>query len=475
MLLAAVPLLSAVTTSSIAVAAPVAASLNRPNIVVILTDDQGYGDISFNPHHPNEVSTPNMDALAREGVFFSRAYTSGSVCAPTRTGLMLGRYQQRFGIFGGSNNEKGIDPEIPIFPSFLPEEYTSMAIGKWHLGMDVDYPDLKWHSMNRGFDECFQFMGKGDHDYYASKSEDLEYSPIYKNRVRLPASINGEYLTTRLTEAAVEFIDREKDNPFFLYLAYNAVHAPPQAPEEDIKRYQEDFPDISEDRAILMAMLDHLDRGVGSVVKKLKDEGLWENTLLFFLTDNGGSRAMKANNGILRGFKKQLFEGGIRTPWVVNWPAKFKGGRTIDVPVISIDILPTALEAIGVSMPTETPFDGKSLMPLLVGETGTHHANLYFDSGGKKGEWAIVQGDWKAHGDKEKRQLYNLAQDPSEKNDLSLKKVRRAGALFRQHKAWRKEMLEFASAGKPAAPEREMSEEGFLSVESGEKTLAHPL
>jgi arylsulfatase A-like enzyme len=261
----------------------------RPNIVVILTDDQGYADISFNPHHPPEVSTPHMDALAREGVFFKQAYISGSVCSPTRAGLMLGRYQQRVGVYTAGDGGRGFDPKIPIFPSFLPKEYTANAIGKWHLGLDEDYPELKWHALNRGFDECYKFMGRGAHDYFKLKGASgvHDTGPIYRNKKRID---DEGYLTTRLTEEACDFIERSKKQPFFLYLAYNAVHFPKQAPQEDIDRYKKKFPNLTEDRVILMAMLHHLDLGVGAVVKKLKDEGLWENTLLFFFTDNGGAK-----------------------------------------------------------------------------------------------------------------------------------------------------------------------------------------
>ena len=230
-------------------------------------------------------------------------------------------------------------------------------------------------------------------------------------------------MTTRLTEEAVAFIDREKDNPFSLYLAYNAVYAPAQAPKQDIHHYQKKFPGLSKKRAILMAMLYHLDLGVGAVVEKLKNENLWENTLLIFLTDNGGSKAMEANNGRLRGFKGSLYECGIRTPWIVSWPAKFKGGRTIDTPVISLDILPTALDALGVKAPRKNPFYGKSLMPVLTGDAQTLHSELYWNSGEPKGEWAVRQSDWKAHGFKEKYELYNLADDPSETTDLKSKKL----------------------------------------------------
>ena len=198
---------------------------SQPNIVIILTDDQGYADISLNPQHSREVSTPNMDALAKDGVVFSQGYTSGHVCSPTRAGIMIGGYSQSVGVYTAGDGGRGFDPKKKIFPGFLPDEYVSTAIGKWHLGLDEDYPELKWHAMNRGFDECYKFMGRGGHSYFDLRSDtDGKFSgAIYRNKER----INDEgYLTNRLTEEAVEFIDRNKQNPFFLYLAYNAVHAP---------------------------------------------------------------------------------------------------------------------------------------------------------------------------------------------------------------------------------------------------------
>ena len=420
-----------------------------PNIVVILTDDQGYADISFNPDHPEEVSTPHMDELARGGLFFSQAYTSGHVCSPTRAGLMLGRYQQRVGVYTAGDGGRGFDPKLPIFPTFLPNEYTSTAIGKWHLGLDEDFPELKWHALNRGFSECYKFMGRGGHDYFKLQGvKGSDYAPVYRNKKRLTDNEYNGYMTTRLTEEAVDFIDREKADPFFLYLSYNAVHAPAQAPKEDIERYQKKFPQISEKRATLMAMLYHLDLGVGTVVKKLKDENLWQNTLLFFLTDNGGSKAMEANNGSLRGFKGSLHEGGIRTPWIISWPEKFKGGRTINTPVSSIDILPTVIDATGIKVPEGTQFDGKSILPLITGQSGSHHTNMFWNSGPPKGEWAVRQGNWKVHGFREKYSLFNLVVDPSETQDLAAENPVKARELFDLHKKWLKTMVQSAGTGK---------------------------
>ncbi len=410
-----------------------------PNIVVILTDDQGYADISFNPDHPKEVSTPHMDALAKEGVFFSQAYTSGPVCSPTRAGIMLGQYQQRVGIYTAGDGGRGFDPKLRIFPSFLPEEYKSMAIGKWHLGLDNDYPELKWHAMNRGFDEAYKFMGRGGHDYFESKGVNGDdYAPIYRNKARIPADEYEGYLTTRLTEEAVAFIDRQKRDPFFLYLAYNAVHTPAQAPREDIDFYKNKYPYLSDRRATLMAMLYHLDKGVGAVVNKLKEEEVWDNTLLIFLTDNGGAGAMEANNGALRGFKQMLYEGGIRTPWIVSWPARFKGGRTIDTPVISFDILPTVLDALAVE--ADRAFDGKSLLPLIEGGETEHHSVLHWDIAGPRKEWAALQGSWKLFSSRGKQELYNLEKDPSETTDVIGQNPAKAKELLELHKKWKREV-----------------------------------
>ena len=435
-----------------------AATSSQPNIVVILTDDQGDADISLNPHHPQEVSTPHMDALAHDGVTFTQAYTSGDVCSPTRAGLMLGRYQQRVGVYSAGDGGRGFDPKISVFPSFLPDKYVTAAIGKWHLGLDEDYPELKWHALNRGFDECYKFMGRGGHDYFnlRSDAEGKFMHPIYRNKERIH---DKGYLTNRLSEEAVAFIERSKSRPFFLYLAYNAVHAPAQAPQDDITAYRRRFPNITKERAILMAMLKHLDDGVGQVVGKLKKEGLFDNTLLFFLTDNGGSKAMSADNTPLRGFKGSLEEGGIRTPFIVSWPAKFSGNRTVDTPIISLDILPTALEAIGVEPPADPAFDGKSLLPLLTGASKKHHQTLFWCKEG--GEWAVRRGDWKLRSVKEQIELFHLADDPSETANLADNRPETVKTLRNAFEAWIAEMADpLSGASKPGEvkPQGELTE-----------------
>ncbi len=392
---------------------------SKPNIVIIISDDQGYADISFNPHHPKEVSTPHLDALARESVFFTQGYISGNVCSPTRAGLMTGRYQQRAGIYTAGEGGSGLPLNERIFPQFLkPAGYVCGAFGKWHLGLTSEY-----NPAARGFDEFYGFLGRGAHDYY--KLDDPE-SPLYRNLD--PVKDHG-YLTTRLTDEAVSFIRRNKSRPFLAYLAYNAVHAPAQAPEEDIRQFNTGDPQ----RDILMAMLAHLDAGVGRVVQTLKTEGLWDNTLLFFLTDNGGAKAMHADNAPLRGCKQQNYEGGIRTPFIVSWPAQVKGGRFCDTPVISLDLLPTALAVVGLEPPKERPFDGRSLLPLLRGETKVLHEHLFWSEGGSSGEWAVRSGNWKLVASRDQRELYDLGADPAEETNLAQKhpdKVKQLSALY---------------------------------------------
>jgi arylsulfatase A-like enzyme len=354
---------------------------------------------------------------------------------------MLGRYQQRVGVYTAEEGGSGFDPRIPIFPSFLPDDYVSAAIGKWHLGLDDDYPVLAWHALHRGFDEAYLFMERGAHDYFRLKgaSGPHDTPPLYRNLERID---DEGYLTTRLTEEACDFIERHKERPFFLYLAYNAVHAPKQAPPEDVARYRARFPHLSENRATLMAMLYHLDLGVGAVVGKLKDEGLWDNTLLFYLTDNGGARGMEANNAPLRGWKKSKWEGGIRTPFIVSWPRRIRGGRTLDPPVISLDILPTVLDALDVPLPERPPPDGKSLLPLLSGSTESIHEHLFWSSGGADGEWAVRSGDWKLVGIRERRLLFHLATDPSETSDLAAQRPEKVRELTGLYERWLEGMAE---------------------------------
>ena len=421
-------------------------SASQPNIVVILTDDQGYADVSYNSHHPKEVSTPNIDKLARTSVICTAGYTSGHVCSPTRAGLMTGRYQQRFGIYTAGEGGSGVPLSETFFPQHLKKAgYTSGAFGKWHLGVDI-----KYNALHRGFDEFYGFMGRGAHDYFDLNTPD---HPIYRGLK--PIKDKG-YLTDRITEEAVSFIQRHKDKPFFAYVAYNAVHSPAQAPAADIRKETDDPA-----RNTLMAMLRSLDAGVGKIVDTLKTEGVYDNTLLFFLTDNGGSKVMHANNAPLRGYKQQDYEGGVRVPFIVSWPAKLKGGTTCPVPLMSIDILPTALAAAGAGRTGKLPFDGRNILPALEGKTDKVHDQLYWSSAAGKGAWAIRAGKWKLVGLKDRLELFDLETDISEAKDLARKHPERVKTLKQLHDSWLDEMAEPAngaakrwSADAPAADKK---------------------
>ena len=399
----------------------------KPNIVIILTDDQGYADVSYNPHSPPEVSTPNIDALAHASIICTQGYTSGHVCSPTRAGLMTGRYQQRFGIYTAGEGGSGVPLDEVYIPERLkPAGYVSGALGKWHLGLTEEY-----HAMNRGFDEFYGFMGRGAHPYF--DHSDMDH-PIYRGFT--PIEEKG-YLTTRITEEAVDFINRHREDSFFLYVAYNAVHAPPEAPEKDIKNVTGD-----ETRDTLMAMIKHLDMGVGEIVASLKEHKIFDNTLLIFLTDNGGSSAMHANNTPLRGFKQMDYEGGIHVPFIVSWPTRLEGGKKCDVPMWSTDLFATALDAAGLPMPKEKPLDGKSILPALKGETDSLHAELYWSSAGEKGKWAVRSGDWKLVAEKKRIELFDLEKDPGETIDLSAKHPEVVSELTAKYNTWLDEMAD---------------------------------
>lgn len=406
---------------------------SKPNIVIILSDDQGNADAGYQ-RTPSTVSTPSIDKLASDGVVFTDGYASGYVCAPTRAGLLTGRYQQRFGFYAASDSRQGMPlSEITLAEVLKKEGYATGAYGKWHLGLTPDY-----HPCSRGFDEFYGFLGHGAHDYFDLKlvqeGADDFHQAIYRNYTAI--SDTG-YLTDNLAREACSFIKNKanKGNPFFLYLPFNAVHTPMQAPEEDIAKF--DTGDRKRD--IQLAMLHRLDIGIGRVIETLKAEGVYENTLIFFLTDNGGAKASSAINLPLRDFKHSVYEGGLRVPFIVSWPEKFKPA-VCDEPVISLDIMPTILAAIGAELPSDRIYDGKNFFPAITGETTKPiHDELYFD--GNDGYWAVREGDWKALLTKKgELELYNMKTDRVEKNNLVSQEPEIAEKLKAKYEQWRSEM-----------------------------------
>lgn len=412
----------------------------RPNIVIIVSDDQGNADAGYQ-RNPAEVSTPAIDQLASDGVIFTNGYASAYVCAPTRAGLLTGRYQQRFGFYRASDSRVGMPlNEITLADVLKKEGYTTGAFGKWHLGLSEQH-----HPCNRGFDEFYGFLGHGAHDYFdlalIEEGADDFHQAIYRNLN--PISDTG-YLTDNLGREACNFIRDHagKEKPFFLYLPFNAVHAPMQAPEEDIAKFDSGDPK----RDILLAMLHRMDLAIGDVIETLQDEGVYENTLIFFFSDNGGAKANSSNNLPLRDFKQSVYEGGLRVPFIVSWPAQLENG-TCDEPVISFDVMPTVLTAIGAELPTDRVIDGKDILPAARGMVKNPiHGQLYFD--GNDGHWAVREGDWKlVYNRKKQYELFNLSNDLEEKINLAEINPVKVSSLKEKYEKWRSEMGE--PMGKP--------------------------
>ncbi|MEC7566586.1 MAG: sulfatase-like hydrolase/transferase, partial [Planctomycetota bacterium] len=366
----------------------------KPNIVLIVSDDQGYADISAFDHPP-EIVTTNLDRIAKSGARFSNGYASAYVCAPSRAGLLTGRYQQRFGFYSGGDSRIGLPlSEMTVATLLKKAGYATGVFGKWHVGLEKQY-----HPLSRGFDEFYGFLGHGAHDYFELKAGD-EHNGMWRNWDRID---DTGYLTDNLGREAAAFIRRHREEPFFCYIPFNAVHWPLQAPEEDVRRYHNENPD----RNVYLAMLDRMDKAVGVVLDELELQGLTQNTIVLFMSDNGGSKKVFADNGKLRDFKQSTYEGGIRVPFMMSWPGKVEAGHVIETPVISLDFFPTICQAAGISIPRDRQLDGKSLLPLLSGEAvGTHHEHLYWD--GDEGRHAIRSGAWKLVVRGESTELYNL-------------------------------------------------------------------
>lgn len=406
---------------------------SRPNVVIILTDDQGNADAGYQ-RNPSTVSTPAIDKLASDGVVFTNGYASGYVCAPTRAGLLTGRYQQRFGFYRAPDSRIGLPlDEITLADVLKKEGYVTGAFGKWHLGLTP-----KYHPCNRGFDEFYGFLGHGAHDYFdlsfVESNADDYHQAIYRN---LEVISDTGYLTDNLSREACSFIKDKanKEKPFFLYLPFNAVHTPMEAPEKDIAMFNTG----DKKRDIQLAMLHRMDVAIGNVIETLKEEGVYENTLLFFLTDNGGAKASSANNLPLRDYKHSVYEGGLRVPFIVIWPNKYKP-TVSDEPVISIDIMPTICAALGIELPGDRIYDGKNILPAMTGKTDNPiHNQLYFD--GNDGFWAVREGKWKLLLSKKgELELYDMENDWVEKNNVAEQYPKKVEALKTKYEKWRAEM-----------------------------------
>lgn len=400
-----------------------AAPAATPNFLFIVADDLGYADLGV--HGCTDIPTPHIDSLAATGVRFTAGYSNHPFCAPMRAGFLSGRYQHRFGFetntpFDSHNPHLGLPDKVVTIPQRLQKAgYATAAIGKWHLGA---HPSK--HPNRRGFDFFYGFLG-GGHDYFRSDlslpDQEGYKQPILRNG--RPEDV-PEYLTAAFSKEAVAWLRANHDKPFFLYLAYNAPHTPLQAPDEKLAQ----FSAIDDQRRrTYAAMVSALDDGVGLVLRALDELGLRDDTLVAFVSDNGGpTRANGSRNHPLRGDKGTVFEGGIRVPFLASWPARLPKGATCDHPVITMDLTVTALHLAGAAEPADDQrLDGVNLLPVLTnpGAAAPPHEALFWRmSHGGARSLAVRAGSLKLAENSQEQPaapaLYDLAADPGEQTNL---------------------------------------------------------
>ena len=414
------------------------AATRRPNILLIVADDLGYADVGFNGC--KDFATPNIDSIAKSGVRFTNGYVSHPFCSPTRSGLMTGRYQQRYGY---ENNPK-YDPHdeiygVPLSETMLPQTlsaagYSTGIVGKWHLGAAP-----KFHPMKRGFQEMFGFIG-GGHDYFKAEMEGdpKEYFiPIQRNGKPVEEK---EYLTEAFSREAAAFVRRHPKDPFFLYLAYNCPHTPQQVSDKYLERYKH-LKDPK--RRLYAAMMSAMDDGIGQVLAAVREQKLDSDTLIFFFSDNGGPIDVNgSSNTPLRAGKGSVYDGGIRVPFAARWTGRLPAGKQFHHPVISLDIFPTAAALAGAKLPAGKKLDGVDLMPHLLGAaTKPPHERLFWRMGGGV-SFAVREGNYKLVKTADGTQIYDLDKDIGETKDLAATHPEILKRLDNAREQWNKELIE---------------------------------
>lgn len=404
---------------------------NPPNVILVITDDQGWFDVGLhgNPH----IETPVMDRIAREGVRFSRFYCS-PVCTPTRAALLTGRHYQRTGAVDTYRGRDTLRPgEITLGQIFQSRGYRTACIGKWHLGRYMRY-----HPNERGFEHFFGFWQYGFINRYDDSDE------LWCNK--RPVLTVG-YVTDVLTDQALRWLEENRSRPFFLYLAYNAPHSPYLVPDRYIARYLAKGLPLQEAR--IYGMITAVDDNLGRLLAALERWKLAENTFLIFMSDNGG--VSRYYNCGLRGNKGSVYEGGIRVPFFVRWPGGLPAGRAVEVMAQHIDVFPTLCELIGAPPPADRPLDGRSLLALLRGDAGAPHSHLFHQwnrvrplldppadpQEAPPDERQAFRPNWAVHDDRGYKlistgELFDLARDPGEQRDLAASDPETARQLRRR-------------------------------------------
>ena len=400
------------------------ASAAKPNFLIIFTDDQGYGDVST--YHDSDVQTPHLDQLAKEGMLFTRMRANCTVCSPSRAALLTGRFPDLAGVPGvirtqPENSWGYLNPKVPTIANELKKVgYHTAIIGKWHLGLESPNTPNE-----RGFDFFHGFLGdmmdsytthlRQGHNYMRRNTEEVD--PV-GHATDVFAGWANDYLHERA---------QKKDQPFFLYLAFNAPHFPIEPPDEWLAKVKKRAPQLDEKRALNVALVEHLDDRIGQVLATLKETGLDQNTVVAFSSDNGGSLPHAQNNDPWRDGKQSHYDGGLRVPFMVRWPGHVQAGSRTDYAGLNFDLFPTFLELAGAQASPE--LDAVSLVPVLEGKPVEKERELYFVRreggpayGGKSYE-ALIRGDWKLmqNDPYSPLELYNLKNDPQEKNNLRTK------------------------------------------------------
>ncbi len=409
----------------------------KPNIVLLFADDAGYGDFGF--HGSRHFRTPHLDQLAKDGVRLSAFYVTGATCGPSRAGLLTGIYQQRFGyeeinvtgIMSDSSklndDEMGLPTHLRTMGNHLQElGYRTAAFGKWHMGAADRY-----HPLRRGFDEFYGFRGGARSFFAYPHPESIRHENRIERNFGQYAEHEG-YLTDVLADETCAFIERNQQRPFFAYVAFNAVHTPMEPDPKDAA----EFPGLQGDRRKVAQMTLSMDRACGRIVAKLKELGLYDNTLVVFSNDNGGPMDKNgSSNYPFSGVKATQLEGGIRVPGLVTWPARLPAGAVYDPPTSTLDLLPTFIAAAGGDPAAMDGLDGVDMVPYLTGEnSGRPHPTLHWKM---ECRGAIRDGDWKLlrFPDRPPR-LHNLIDDPGEQTDLSAQYPDRVKELFRKQFDW---------------------------------------